>query len=751
MKRHSKRLILAAAIAGLTGCQTPIAPRINAPDLAGTPTSGSAILPDGAVAPIIEKGTLDVSIRWPERSYPNFQAQAIPVSTTLIVLSAYVDDRKIDEITFERPQSSNEASRGSLTLDAGLVRLEARAYRDETLIAEGSTTVTVKASVRAPARITLGPLFAPKIISLSSYGGAQGDLLTILGENFGDESLPVPEIHFNGVRASAVTRSSGGQLEVRIPSGSTTGLITIKTDGISSSSEVVFWVADAIAIDAPKADWDPSPATQRTVLFNDTLQLTASPRWVFAPGESPVTHGVPPDVLWELSTPAAGTLDGKGRFTAGNAFQRSTVRARLGSLESPELLLSPEEVTAFSMEAERTILGGKGDLSTPLRAVNTLSSGATTSAAVLWSDDPARISVREDGQAQAEDFGFNGAITVRATSGLRPGRSASVTLELANYALSTFAGGEQDRGNGEIDGPLASVRFRSPGGIAVAPDDAMYITDEDYNSVRKIHGGQVETLIRQTSDQPFGGVSGIAVGPADSLYVPNRNYTSGGGSEPSGMRLVRPDGSLTYLEGSYNGPHGVAVDQTGNLIYIESHRIRKRSPEGVFTSYGSFSEPGFRDGQASAARFDSPLGVAADPHGNIYVLENGNHSVRKIAPDGTVSTLAGTGSHGFRDGPAAQAQFSFPQGLAIDASGNVYVTDLGNYRIRKITPRGEVMTIAGNGSAGSTDGIGTNAQIGLVSGIARDSRGRLYFLEWLDAADDGLGELKNFRKIRMLE
>jgi sugar lactone lactonase YvrE len=137
---------------------------------------------------------------------------------------------------------------------------------------------------------------------------------------------------------------------------------------------------------------------------------------------------------------------------------------------------------------------------------------------------------------------------------------------------------------------------------------------------------------------------------------------------------------------------------------------------------------GSADGAGGHARFHSPAGIAADSAGNVYVADSGNNTIRKISPDGTVTTLAGTaGLRGNFDGTGAAAIFNGPTGMAIDSAGNVYVADTLNDSIREISPGGAVTTLAGTaGQIGSNDGTGAAARFNNPSGVAVDSSGNLF-------------------------
>jgi len=178
----------------------------------------------------------------------------------------------------------------------------------------------------------------------------------------------------------------------------------------------------------------------------------------------------------------------------------------------------------------------------------------------------------------------------------------------------------------------------------------------------------------------------------------------------------------------FQGVFGVANDAFGNVYVAESvnHTIRKISPSGDVSTLAGNGTAGSEDGAIGSARFSGPQGVALDAEGNLYVADTGNHRIRVISlVDNSVRTLAG-GSSGFADDDGTSAQFSSPGGLALDASGNVYVADTNNRRVRKITPTGSVTTLAGSGGSGLNNGPGSTATFNNFSGIAVDNAGNIY-------------------------
>lgn len=196
------------------------------------------------------------------------------------------------------------------------------------------------------------------------------------------------------------------------------------------------------------------------------------------------------------------------------------------------------------------------------------------------------------------------------------------------------------------------------------------------------------------------------------------------------LRLAAGDGVRGMRNGPvakarFDDPYGIAAAEDGTLYVADAgdnNRIRRIATDGTVTTLAGFAE-GFADGDGTAARFNTPSGLALDRAGNLYVADTGNHAIRKITPQGMVSTLAGTGVAGFRDGAGTQAQFNGPIGVAVDARGNVYVADTYNDRIRRIDPQGQVSTLAGGERPGNLDGVGAAARFDTPTALVVDARG----------------------------
>ncbi len=258
-------------------------------------------------------------------------------------------------------------------------------------------------------------------------------------------------------------------------------------------------------------------------------------------------------------------------------------------------------------------------------------------------------------------------------------------ITTSQVVVSTFAGSGT---SGYLDANGIQANFKDVFRLAIDKKGGnIYVTDPTNNCIRKIApDGTVTTLA--------GGTYGYA------------------------------DGTGTAAK--FRAPFGIAVDTSGNVYVSEAHnnKIRKITPGGVVTTLAG-STAGYADGMGSAAKFYSPNGLTVDISGNVYVADTWNSKIRKITPAGLVSTIAGS-EEGFLDSIGTFAMFQYPSDVVIDKANNIYVSDNGNERIRKITPSGEVTTFAGSGISGSADGTGVNATFSKPSGLGIDDNDNIY-------------------------
>jgi serine/threonine-protein kinase len=302
--------------------------------------------------------------------------------------------------------------------------------------------------------------------------------------------------------------------------------------------------------------------------------------------------------------------------------------------------------------------------------------------------------------------------------------------------VSTFAGKSTV---GSSDGVGTSASFAGPNGIATDVAGNVYVTDLDYGLIRKISPAAVVTTLAGNDKVDMDGrgsvfwyPAGIAVNASGTVYVADSYYNR--------IRKVSPEGVVTTFAGTgvpgtadgpgatatFYHPGGLALDASGNIYVAQSNLIRKISPEGIVTTIAGSNEAGAADGKGTAASFSGGSDVAVDAIGNVYVADSHNNQILKINRGGVVRTLAGSGARGAADGRGAAASFDNPFGLGIDAAGNIYVTDRHNNKIRKVTPQGEVTTLAGTGEFGSVNGPGATATFANPTDVTADNFGNLY-------------------------
>jgi sugar lactone lactonase YvrE len=315
------------------------------------------------------------------------------------------------------------------------------------------------------------------------------------------------------------------------------------------------------------------------------------------------------------------------------------------------------------------------------------------------------------------------------------------------YTISTFAG-NGTAGFGGDNGPATGATL-SPAGIAVDSAGNLYIADS--NRIRKISKGAITTVAGNgtygfsgdngpaTSAQLFN-PRGVAVDAAGNLYIAdtynNRiRKVSGGvittvaGNGTSGSR----DDNIPATSAQLNWPYGVAVDSAGNLYIANTYNNRVcKVSGGMITTVAGNAIHGFSgdNGPATSAQLSWPDGVAVDAAGNLYIADTDNNRIRKVS-GGVITTVAGNGTEGFSGdkGPATAAQLGWPYAVAVDAAGNLFIADTYNNHIRKVS-NGVITTVGGDGTFGfgGDNGPATSAAVS-PAGIAVDSAGDVYIAD----------------------
>ena len=265
--------------------------------------------------------------------------------------------------------------------------------------------------------------------------------------------------------------------------------------------------------------------------------------------------------------------------------------------------------------------------------------------------------------------------------------------------IITTIAGKGLPGDGGDGGPATETRINNPVGVAVDGAGNLFVAETGSNRVRKVDAAGIITTIAGTGEP----IDAWAGGPSD--------------------------------QARFLFPSAIALDGAGNLFFVDAMRIWKLDSSGIITVLAGTGESGFGGdgGPAIEARLRSLGGVAVDAAGNVYVVDTGNRRLRKIDTAGTITTVAGTGESGFDGdrGPAIEARLRPLGGVAVDAAGNVYVVDTGNHRLRKIDTAGTITTVAGTGESGfdGDGGPATEARLSTPTEVAADAAGSVYVVD----------------------
>ncbi|MES2388496.1 MAG: T9SS type A sorting domain-containing protein [Bacteroidota bacterium] len=359
--------------------------------------------------------------------------------------------------------------------------------------------------------------------------------------------------------------------------------------------------------------------------------------------------------------------------------------------------------------------------------VSQIASGCTSlpsSPAVVTVGNTPSVPVISPAGPQFICLGGNG-LSLSSTSG------GSVTVS------SVFGGSTGTSGDG------SGTSMGGPRSVVTDAAGNAYVCAYSSHLIRKITpAGIITTFAGSTmgfsngtgTSAQFSFPSGITIDRAGNLYVADFNNSAIRKITPAGVVSTFAGGTGGYLDATgssakFSGLSDIAIDNSDNLYVCETSnkRLRKISPTGIVTTLAGQATGGYLDGQGIAAKFTNPTYLCVDASGNIYVTDDTR--IRKVTPSGTVSTLAGGSTDGFADGTGTEALFNNPNGLCADASGNIYLCDFSNYRIRKITPEGVVSTYMGTGTSGLTNGNLSIAKTANIYDITIDAFGTFNFIE----------------------
>ena len=317
----------------------------------------------------------------------------------------------------------------------------------------------------------------------------------------------------------------------------------------------------------------------------------------------------------------------------------------------------------------------------------------------------------------------------------------NVVREVSAGIITTIAGTGTAGYSGD-NGPAAGARLNNPFGLALDSDGNLYIADTGNNVIREISAGVI-TTVAGNGTRGFGGDNGpattallsspksVAVDAAANLYIADTGNNRIRSVSAGVIGTVAGTGVLGYtgdngpaVSAQLNVPNGIALDAAGNLYIADynNNRVRKVAA-GVISTVAGKGTPGFSGdgGLATQAQLNLPYVVTVDPTGNLYIADFGNNRIRIIAANGVIYTAAGNGTAGFSgdNGSPLSAQLHFPSGIAFDTAGNLYFADYENNRVREISS-GIITTVAGDG---------TPAQLNQPSAVAFDSAGNLYIAD----------------------
>jgi sugar lactone lactonase YvrE len=322
----------------------------------------------------------------------------------------------------------------------------------------------------------------------------------------------------------------------------------------------------------------------------------------------------------------------------------------------------------------------------------------------------------------------------------------SVDCGMKTSGASTLAGAAEA---GYVDGPGCTARFHNPVNTAYGPDGKVYVADFDGGKLRAVDAdGNVTTVINQQNfTRPFG----LAFAPDGTLYVTTDNNPNNQHNEKSGSvwRVDVDAKTATPIAVDIGRPRGIFVLSDGRLVLsdYQNHIIELLNPStgAVTTLAGTYGQKGFADGAGAAARFAQPYGIVQRSDGSLVVNDWENQKLRVVTLAGAVTTMAGT-SAGFADGTMSDAKFNHPQGLAIDANDNLYITDTDNFRVRKISGS-TITTIAGDGMDGFLDADDPlKAEFHGLEGLSVSPDGSKVFV-----ADGTRGEEVPYNSIREID
>ena len=750
--RAGAAALLALAIAGCGGSESADAPQAGppaavAPTITAQPAALAVTEGDGATFSVSASGSAPLSYQWKRGGADIAGATA---STYTLAAATLADNGAAFSVRVSNSAGSVTSAAATLTVNARLVPVTITAAPQSLTVAElQSVTLTVTASGSAPFTYQW---------QRSADGASWTDIAGATADSYTTPQLVRTD---SGVRYRVIVDNAANQ-----PATSATAQLTVTADAavLLAQGGTVSGDNDKIRLEVPPgtllgptrftftplaslpnlpAGYELIPGTAYTILhegpgFAPNMPVTVIFRAIAAaPVTAQTVRPTSADTrVIRMALPAGGSgyyvcPDGKDAVIVPleDLQQGNASAALIGCVNTP----------GSNPPSGRTTVGA-------VRALSPTITQQPVNIAVA-TPQPVTFTVVAAGQAPLRYEWLRNGVTIPGATGASYTIDAPTTSDNGARFSVIVSNSFGSVGSREASLTVGNAPLKGPTDIWIDASGDFYVADTFNNAIRKLSAaGVISTYAGVASlsgtsppvapvflAQPFGVVSDAAGNVYVAEFATHR------------IRKIAPDGLITNFAGEggvfgsadgvgtgarFTNPQGLAIDGAGNIYVADTgnQTIRKITPDGTVTTLaglaGSF---GYADGTGSAARFTAPRGIAADTSGTVYVAD-GTHTIRAITPAGVVTTIAGlAGSPGSNDGAGGAARFRDPPGIAVDAAGILYVADQGNHTIRKITTNGVVTTLAGRaGASGYADGTGNAARFNNPEGIAVDTAGNVY-------------------------
>jgi uncharacterized protein YjdB len=576
-----------------------------------------------------------------------------------------------------------------------------------------SISITAVPNSNAPTPSSAAKGFSQQLIAMGSYNNTLVDITKTV--TWSSDTTGT---------ATVLSGSSGGLVSGLSPG---TANITASLSGVSNTVSFTVLQPTLVSIAVTPVNGSTNDYVGSTLNLtavgtysdNSTQNLTTSVAWSSSSSSASVSSGILMGVASGSSNVSATYA---GVTSQSLTFNVSPAPVFIGGTVSG--LLSSQSVTLLNNFGDPLVING-----------NNANVAFTMPSSIAYAS---RYSITIGSQPSKE------ICTLFNNSGnaLTNIVNISVACTPNQYTVSTLVGPvyipagmmSDTLGNLFLGANLSQIQKITPSGVASVVTGS--------SSVQGLQNGQGPTV-------SFNGTTDVAVDQSGNLYVADtfnnaiRKITGVASGNPmtstlAGPTQINPNPQGTTTAGSTDGtgsqakfhsPSYLTVDPSGNVYVSDTgnNKIRVITPAGVVSTLAGSGSVGSQNGQGSAATFATPMGIAVDNNANVYVADNQNCLIRKISASGSVSTFAGNGTCVSTDGVGTNASLMYPMALTIDPNGNLFVTDTVSPKIRKITPQGVVVTIAGTGVPGYNNGIGTSATFKeFPQGIAVDASGNVY-------------------------